>query len=95
MFVDGEMTIKQPYRSMVYKGNFCSRMFEGEGTLKIEINNLKYIYMGEFKGGIPHGKGKLIHSSLSYSYEGGWENGKFHGQGLLKVEYPDDSTKIK
>ncbi len=44
--------------------------------------NGKTQYKGEFKNGLPHGKGKFTYEFGSY-YEGDFENGKFNGQGRL------------
>ena len=37
-------------------------------------------YVGEFSGGIFHGKGLLVHENKDY-YLGGWKNGKAEGRG--------------
>ncbi len=41
-----------------------------------------YVYTGELKNGVIHGKGKIIFDNGT-TYDGEWNNGKMHGKGTL------------
>ncbi|KAL0384561.1 UNVERIFIED_CONTAM: Phosphatidylinositol 4-phosphate 5-kinase [Sesamum radiatum] len=47
------------------------------------------VYLGSFKGSIPHGKGKYTWSEGTV-YEGDWEEGKMTGKG--KIIWPSQAT---
>ena len=74
-----------------YEGNFLNGTFNGEGTLqwidprakrygeKAPYDRFSRDYIGEWKDGVPHGRGKM--GSRWETYEGNWSNGKKHGYG--------------
>ncbi|XP_011087754.1 phosphatidylinositol 4-phosphate 5-kinase 8 [Sesamum indicum] len=60
---------------------------EERGCEKIFSNG--DVYLGSFKGSIPHGKGKYTWSEGTV-YEGDWEEGKMTGKG--KIIWPSQAT---
>ena len=63
-----------------YIGNLNKGLFDGFGTLS-SLDN-KYLYTGEWKDGLKHGKGQLITEKIKYS--GKFENDVFSGnKGVL------------
>lgn len=71
----------------VYEGTFVDDVL-AEGTLtqtlkQADGKKATDVYVGEFKGLYPNGKGKLTFSSGA-TYEGDWNMGKRHGQGIYK-----------
>ena len=63
-----------------YIGSLNKGLFDGLGTLSSPDN--KYLYTGEWKDGLKHGKGQLITEKIKYS--GKFENDVFSGnKGIL------------
>ena len=52
---------------------------EGQGTLKTLAGD---IYVGKFKNGFKHGKGKISYINGVSSYEGDWNYNKIEGEGI-------------
>ena len=46
-------------------------------------------YLGEFKNGLKHGKGKLFYKNGNIEYEGDFLEGKFEGEGKYIYENGD------
>ena len=64
----------------VFNGEVKDGIPNGLGVLIYPYGGWKYV--GEFKGGKYHGRGKLTNKN-GRKYIGGWKNGKKHGQGTL------------
>ena len=62
-----------------YIGTMDKGLYEGFGSLS-SLDN-KYLYTGEWKEGLKHGKGQLITGKIKYS--GKFENDTFNGKGIL------------
>ena len=63
-----------------YLGTLKNGIFDGNGILSSDDN--KYLYNGEWKDGVKHGKGQLITEKIKYS--GKFENDVFSGnKGIL------------
>jgi hypothetical protein len=60
-----------------YDGDWIDGSYNGNGIL-IFSDDRKYI--GEFKDGLRHGKGK--YTSSTREYDGEWENDKRSGKGI-------------
>lgn len=56
------------------------------GYLKIEVEGVDRIYIGEFKRGKKHGKG-TIYDSTGYIYEGEFRKGVADGRGVVAFPY--------
>ena len=70
----------------VTQGKILNGKLEGEIIAYHDSGSLSYI--GNFKNGKNHGKGKMIFGD-GYSYNGLWSNGLFDGKGI--AEYSDGS----
>ena len=70
--------------TLKYEGDFINDKFEGYGKYFNENSKNKWkYYIGEWKNGLKHGKGKLFDKNENLMYEGYFANGKLEGQGKL------------
>ena len=65
-----------------------SNMAEGEGLLRVYVNNqLKYQYLGAMEGGQMHGVGRLDYTDKHESYNGAFERGSPTGDGIIQTAH--------
>ena len=83
-FVDGlkhgkaKQVIHLPKYTIKYEGNFKNDLSDGHGVLTmISKGKLEQKYIGEFKKGYRHGKGKLIDYFQKWTKQGRFVKGSF------------------
>ena len=67
----------------IYKGDLSFGLPNNKGRLEYAYKEIDYIYVGEFKNGLKHGKGKLFSKDNKFKYEGDFIMDKFQGYGTL------------
>jgi len=68
----------------IYEGELSSGKPHNSGKMEYFIDNIPYIYIGEFNKGLKHGKGNLsTKENNKFNYDGDWVNDKFEGYGTL------------
>lgn len=73
----------EPNESIIYKGGCVDRKANGTGTEKWFVNGKLYsTYVGKYKNGKHHGKGKLTWTDGAV-YTGDIKEGLFHGKGTF------------
>ena len=80
--------VLMPEISGIYKGECKKGLANGIGEA-----TGKDFYSGEFRNGLPHGKGKYIWAN-GENYQGEWKKGKMNGFGEMKrkIAGPDSLT---
>ena len=79
--IKGSGTYSTP--SMVCQGQFFSSKLSGEGTCNYRGNSPMMTYTGEWRGGIPEGRGTMIYSN-GRRFSGEWRQGKEFVPGVTK-----------
>ena len=68
----------------IYEGEFSWGEPHNSGRLEYCIDNIPYIYIGDFYKGLKQGKGNLsTKENNKFNYDGDWVNDKFEGYGTL------------
>ena len=68
----------------IYEGELVWGKPHNSGKLEYCIDNIPYIYIGDFYKGLKQGKGNLTtKDSNKFNYDGDWANDKFEGYGTL------------
>jgi uncharacterized protein YwbE len=75
--------------SGTYKGPCIDGLANGKGTAKGEDT-----YIGSFKDGLPHGKGKYMYKNGDI-FKGFWKNGAKDGPGEFKFTINDKAQTLK
>ena len=96
---DGEGTLVEGNAAIAgrwdrYEGNFARGVKCGHGMLRTTLaegdgRSLPAVYVGEFLGGVPHGRG-CLEVEGTWRYEGDWRDNVREGEG--RCEYTDGSV---
>ena len=74
----------------LYEPSNCVKGDCINGYGEIDIMDGDVTYKGEFRNGLPHGKGIFEDFFMNIFYDGEWENGYWHGYG----KYNNDNLEI-
>lgn len=72
-----------------YKGPSRDKNPEGEGVF---VDKIGSTYTGQWKDGLPHGRGVYTHGYDGSRYDGFWKKGMRHGLG--QMNFPDGSSYV-
>ena len=68
----------------IYEGELAFGEPNNNGKLEYHIDDIPYIYIGEFHKGLKHGKGNLsTKENNKFNYDGDWMYDKYEGYGTL------------
>ena len=68
----------------IYEGELAFGEPNNNGKLEYHIDDIPYIYIGEFHKGLKHGKGNLsTKENNRFNYDGDWMYDKYEGYGTL------------
>ena len=82
-FKNGDIIEENYFMNKLYEPSNCVKGDCINGYGEIDIMDGDVTYKGEFKDGLPHGKG-IFEVNDGLFYDGEWENGYSHGYGKYK-----------
>ena len=83
LYFEGEYLNNKKWNGVGYdeNNNIIYELKEGNGKIKKYINNVRSIFVGEYKNGEKNGKGKAYNKYGELIFEGEYLNGQRHGKG--------------